>query len=104
MVKQKLNMEHNANCNCCECLWERITVNQRCKFLLKRGRLISYQTIGNNVEWITIEATQEVLFKQSRKSICESINARINNYRPSDYTGSAKSYKWALLNDNRIWK
>jgi hypothetical protein len=97
-------MEHNANCNCCECLWERITVNQRCKFLLKRGRLISYQTIGNNVEWITIEATQEVLFKQSRKSICESINARINNYRPSDYTGSAKSYKWALLNDNRIWK
>jgi hypothetical protein len=53
---------------------------------------------------ITIEATQEVLFKQSRKSICESINARINNYRPSDYTGSAKSYKWALLNDNRIWK
>jgi len=96
-------MEHNANCNCCECLWKRITENQRCIFRLKRGRLISYQTIGSYVEWITVEATQEILFKQSRESVCESINARINNCRPSDYPGTAKSYKWALLNDNRIW-
>jgi hypothetical protein len=96
-------MEHNANCNCCEYLWKRITENQRCIFRLKRGRLISYNIIGNNVEWIIVEATQEILFKQSRESVCESMKARINNCRPSDYPGTAKSYKWALLNDKRIW-
>ena len=96
-------MEHKKSCNCCECIWQRLIKNQGGIFHLARRRQVSYRIIGNNVEWITIESTQEILFTQSRENICESITARINNFSPSNYPGTAKSYKWALLNDDRIW-
>jgi hypothetical protein len=96
-------MEHIKNCNCCDCIWHRLIKNQGGIFRLARGRQVSYRIIANHVEWITIESTQEILFTQSRENICESITARINNLSPSNYPGTAKSYKWALLNDSRIW-
>jgi len=96
-------MEHKKSCNCCECIWQRLIKNQGGIFRLARGRQVSYRIIGTNVEWITIESTQEILFTQSRENICASINARMSNYSPSNYPGTAKSYKWALLNDSRIW-
>jgi hypothetical protein len=96
-------MEHKKSCNCCDCIWQRLIFNQEGIFRLARGRQVSYRIIGNNLNWISIETTQDVLFTQSRENICESINARINNHSPSNYPGTAKSYKWALLNDQRIW-
>jgi hypothetical protein len=50
-----------------------------------------------------MENTQITLFRQRRLSICNSIPARQNNLGPSMYPGTAASYKWALLNDPKIW-
>lgn len=96
-------MEHKKSCNCCDCIWQRLIENQGGIFLLSGGKNVSYSILGNNLEWITIETTQDILFPQNRENICESINARINNFGPSNYPGTATSYKWALLNDPRIW-
>jgi hypothetical protein len=96
-------MEHKKSCNCCDCIWQRLIENQGEIFHLAGGKNISYQITGNNLEWTSIEPTHNVLFPQSRDNICDSINARINNFGPSRYQGTATSYKWALLNDERIW-
>jgi hypothetical protein len=96
-------MEHKKSCNCCECIWKRLIENQGGIFHLARGRQVSYQITGNTLVWIPVETTHNVLYPQNRHSICESITARINNLNPSNYSGTAKSYKWALLNDLRIW-
>jgi hypothetical protein len=98
-----MDMEHKKSCNCCECIWQRLIENQGGVFRLARGREVSYRLIGNTLEWIPVEITHNVLYPQSRDNICESINARLNNFSPSNYPGTAKSYKWALLNDSRIW-
>lgn len=96
-------MEHEKSCNCCDCIWQRLIENQGEIFHLAGGKNVSYRITGNNLEWISIEPTHNVLFPQSRDNICDSINARINNFGPSNYPGTATSYKWALLNDDQIW-
>lgn len=37
------------------------------------------------------------------KKICKCIEARNLNYPPGEYPGTARSYKWALLNHQSIW-
>ena len=96
-------MELKKSCYCCECIWQRLIENQGSIFLLAGGKNVSYSILGNNLEWVYIEPTQDILYSQSRENIYGSINARLNNFSPSNYPGSAKSYKWALLNDSRIW-
>ena len=96
-------MEHKKSCNCCDCIWQRLIENQGTAFTLIRGKNVSYKIVGQYVAWISMEDTQWILFKQKRSSICNSIPSRQNNFRPSRYPGTATSYKWALLNDPRIW-
>ena len=96
-------MEHKTSCNCCECVWQRILNNQGETLTLKLDKEVSYKIEGNIIIWLSMEPTQRVLFKQRRISICNSIPSRQNNFGPSRYPGTATSYKWALLNDDRIW-
>jgi hypothetical protein len=96
-------MEHKKSCNCCDCIWQRLIENQETVFTLKGGKNVSYKIVGQYVAWISMENTQRILFRQKRLSICNSIPARQNNLGPSMYPGTATSYKWALLNDSRIW-
>ena len=96
-------MDHKKSCNCCECIWQRLIENQGTAFTLMRGKNVSYKIVGQYVAWISMEDTQRILFKQKRLSICNSIPAHQNNLGPSMLPGTATSYKWALLNDPRIW-
>lgn len=96
-------MQHEINCNCCDCIWQRIIKNQGVTFTLMRGKNVSYMIEEQFVVWISMEVTQRTLFRQGRLSICNSIPARQNNLGPSSFLGAATSYKWALLNDLRIW-
>jgi hypothetical protein len=98
-----MEMEHKKSCNCCNCIWQRLIENQGGIYRLAEGKEVSYHLKSNTLEWIPVETTHNVLYPQSRESFCESITARINNLSPSNYPGTAKSYKWALLNDPRIW-
>jgi hypothetical protein len=96
-------MEHKKSCNCCDCIWQRLIENQGTEFTLKGGKNVSFKIEGQYVDWIPMENTQITLFRQRRLSICNSIPARQNNLGPSMYPGTAASYKWALLNDPKIW-
>jgi len=96
-------MEHKTKCNCCDCVWQRVVKNQGAVLRLKFEKEISYKIEGDIIIWLSMEPTQRVLFRQRRISICNSIPSRQNNFGPSRYPGTATSYKWALLNDDRIW-
>jgi len=72
-------------------------------FAIKVFARSSYKIEKNMIVWLSMESTQRVLFRQRRISICNSIPSRQNNFVPSRYPGTATSYKWALLNDDRIW-
>jgi hypothetical protein len=99
-------MRHqNTNCNCCECIWNRIVLCSKDKIVLTtiRGVQTTYNVEKELVIWQTIGPNQNVLYNQSKKQICNSLNARILNYGPSKYPGTATSYKWALLNHPKIW-
>ena len=99
-------MEHQKlNCNCCECVWERILLHAKKQIILltKRGKKLTYTIENDYVIWIPLGPHQNVLYNQSKKQICASIDARSLNYSPSQYPGTATSYKWALLNHKNIW-
>jgi hypothetical protein len=96
-------MDHKTKCNCCDCVWQRVVKNQGAVLRLKFQKQISYKIEKNMIVWLSMESTQRVLFRQRRISICNSIPSRQNNFVPSRYPGTATSYKWALLNDDRIW-
>ena len=59
--------------------------------------------MDEKIIWIPKEATQHNLYPQSKKEICKCIEARAKNYLTSNYPGTARSYKWALLNHPSIW-
>lgn len=99
-------MKHqNLNCNCCECIWNRIVDHSNNELVLTtvKGVKASYKVENELVVWLTIGSNQNVLYSQSKKQICNSLNARNLNYGPSKYPGTATSYKWALLNHPKIW-
>jgi hypothetical protein len=99
-------MRHQkTNCNCFECVWERILLHAKKQIILltKRGKKLTYTIENDYVIWIPLGSHQNVLYNQSKKQICASLNARNLNYNPSQYPGKATSYKWALLNHESIW-
>jgi hypothetical protein len=99
-------MKHQiSNCNCCECIWKRILINSNQQIVLttKRGIEVTYKVENDFVVWIPISPNQNVLYNQSKKQICDSLIARSLNHGPSQYPGTATSYKWALLNHPSIW-
>ena len=100
---KKEKMIHKKNCNCCDCIWQRIIFNKGITIILKGRKKVSYRINGLDVEWVSMENSQNILFTQSREEICISINSREANLGPSGYPRTATSYKWALLNDPRIW-
>ena len=99
-------MEHQtSNCNCCECIWERILLYAKKQIILttKKGIMVTYKVENNIIVWLTIGPRQNVLYNQNKKQICASLTARSSNLTPSRYPGTATSYKWALLNYEGIW-
>tara|TARA_B100001287_G_scaffold275115_1_gene282001 strand:- start:1969 stop:2271 length:303 start_codon:yes stop_codon:yes gene_type:complete len=98
-------MNNKETVNSCEEIWKRIVKNQgRILSMSRRPGTISYKVINNDsVKWISQNNDQNNLFDQSKTQICECIEARRENLGVSQYPGTAASYKWALLNDPRIW-
>ena len=99
-------MEHQtSNCNCCECIWERILLCSKKQIILttKKGISVTYKIESNVLVWVPLGPKQNVLFNQNKKQICASLTARNFNLTPSRYPGTARSYKWALLNHESIW-
>lgn len=90
--------------NDCENLWNRIVSNSG-KLELKTitNLELSYEVKDEKVIWIPKETTQHNLYPQSKKEICKCIEARTIKHPPSKYPGTARSYKWALLNHPSIW-
>lgn len=95
---------NHINCNCPECLWKRILENSN-SIIIKtiRGKELKYKIQGNLIVWEPLETTQNNLYPQSKVQIIECLNSRKSNEKPSNYPGTAPSYKWALLNHNKIW-
>lgn len=99
-------MEHQtSNCNCCECIWERILLYAKKQIILttKKGIIVTYKVESDVLVWVPLGSNQNVLFNQNKKQICASLSARHLNLNPARYPGTAKSYKWALLNHESIW-
>lgn len=96
---------NHTNCNCETCLWERIILNSLSITLTtKRGKILKYEVSNqNSIIWIPKEDTQHNLYTQSKQLILRCLQARIKNLSPSNYPGTATSYKWALLNHHNIW-
>jgi hypothetical protein len=94
-----------SNCNCCECIWERILLCAKKKIILKtkRGIKVKYKVERDVVVWLTIGPNQNVLYNQTKMQICACLTLRNSNQIPSQYPGYATSYKWALLNHECIW-
>lgn len=97
--------KHQLNCNCCECVWERIIdySNHHSGLITKRGKTVDYTIDNDTVIWLPYERTQKKLYNQSKKQICACIEARRLGKGPSKYPGTAQSYKWAILNNAAIW-
>ena len=90
--------------NSCDEIWERIVNNQKAILSMSRHPgTISYIIDNDTVKWIEQSKTQNNLIDQSRNEICKCIEARKKNLGVGQYPGTAPSYKWALLNDSRIW-
>ena len=92
------------NINFSNAVWERIKENQNNELSLKKGKKVSYEIMNETIFWKTIEPSQNILFPQSKKQILECIPAKEKGLNPSEYPGTARSYKWALLNHDLIWE
>ena len=101
-------MKHQSTpyCNCCECIWKRITLNSenRLELRTKRMKRLSYKLDDEKVIWLPGETQQNKLYNQTKEAICNCLNARRENSGPSGYPSTARSYIWALLNHPEIWK
>ncbi|RVU25059.1 hypothetical protein EOJ36_08625 [Sandaracinomonas limnophila] len=96
-------MKHQ-NCNCEECVWNRIVLNsEKITIHTKRGLALKYKANKNTVEWIPMVHTLNVPYNQNKSEIFKCFEARKDNNSPSNYPGTAQSYKWALLNNKEIW-
>ena len=90
--------------NECENIWNRIVANSNQIVLkTKRGLQLKYEVRDKKVFWIPMEDTMNTLFPQSDTEICNCLMNRRLNLNPSEYGGTATSYKWALLNHPSIW-
>ena len=97
-------MVHQTKCNCCDCIWDRIKGNSETLMLeTKRGRQLSYRVLKETIVWIPNEDTMNNLYPVSKEEICKSIKARLQNLNPGQYPGTAISYKYAILNSEKIW-
>lgn len=94
----------NPNCNCIDCIWDRLIENQGKAFLTKTRKNFSYKVENNTIHFIPGEISQEKLRSQTKTAIENSLSLRLKDYCPSDYGNGASSYRWGILNDHRIWK
>ena len=96
-------MKHQK-CNCCECLWNGVVLHSR-KISLStaRGKKLKYVVDGEWISWEPLEQSQKKMYRVSKIGICDCLEARGNGLITSQYHGVAQSYKWALLNDKKIW-
>ncbi len=83
-------------------LWQNILANQGKPIRLKGGKYVTFETRGMRVVWKAMEPTQRNLYPQTLQQIMACVPARIGECGPSSYPGTAKSYKFALLN-SVIW-
>ena len=87
-----------------ESIWTRIMAHSNQIILrTKRGLELKYEIRNNMIYWIPLEDTMNTLFPQSRDEIRKCVQFRSRNLNPSQYSGTACSYKWALLNHPSIW-
>ena len=95
----------HINCNCCECVWKRIVQygNENPFLFTKTNRRLSYKIHDEKIIWLGEEPTMNNLYPQSKDNICRCLEYRNKNANPSSYPGTATSYKWALLNNDKIW-
>ena len=84
-------------------LWFRIKSNEGEVITTITGKKLKYRVEKEIVFWEPLEPSQNSLWKQSKKQIMLCIDARQKGRRPSEWPGTARSYKWALLNDESIW-
>lgn len=102
--KKNNTSRHKGSCNCCDCLWERIISKQGISLYTKNGKEVKHKVNSKNeIEWVCVENSQNNLYNQSKDNICDCIESRKNNLSPSQFPGTATSYKWALLNNSEIW-
>ena len=66
-------------------------------------KAVKYKVEDDIVIWIPIEGTQKTLYNQRKKQICACLESRRLGKGPTEYPGTAQSYKWALLNNENIW-
>lgn len=91
--------------NDCKNVWSRIVLNSGIiELRTKRNFRLQYKVEGNKVMWIGLEMSMNNLFPQSKENICACLESRRTELNPSEYPGTATSYKWALLNHPEIWK
>lgn len=87
-----------------ESIWKRIvSSSEQIELRTKRGRRLQYKIVGDTVIWIGLETTMKNLVNQSKGEIEKCLESRMMNLNPSEYPGTAPSYKWALLNHPSIW-
>lgn len=94
---------HEENCNCADCIWKRILNNQGIIISTIRNISLKYKVENEVIHWIPLEPNQHTLYPQSRVNILNCLLSRINELGPSQYPGTAQSYKWAILNNTNIW-
>jgi hypothetical protein len=99
MNKQK------SDCNYCECVWSRIIDYSKLHsdLVTKRGKTVKYNVEVDIVLWQSAYGTQNTLYKQSKVQIFACLESMRLGRGPTEYPGTAQSYKWALLNNENIW-
>ena len=79
------------SCNCPECVWNRIVLNQGENIFTKINKRLSYKIENDVLTWIPHEPTHNNLYKQSKSEILKCISNRKNEDNPSTYPGTATS-------------
>ena len=95
---------NNEACNCDNCVWDRILSNsEKITLHTKRQLALKYSVENDKINWIALEQSLKIPYSQSKQEIIKCLDSRLKKLNPSLYPGTAQSYKWALLNHNKIW-
>ena len=92
-------MEHQtSNCNCRECIWERIRLYAKKQIILttKKGIMVTYKVEKEVVVWLTIGPRQNVLYNQNKKMLAKAIEEHIGNKIDSSIEQSQSSQPQTL--------
>ena len=114
MKNKDLNKVPHERCNCCECIWLRVLYysnNNNQKPSNKEEIFRTKKDIEFWIEKINDEtilphnSKHSHLYKIEKKHICKDINDNLGGAggNVNVFGVPAPSYRYALLNDDRIW-